>query len=194
MPSLSKVKVQWVKLTQDNPDLGFNNDGPNGDPLKWTWQLEGMIYDQTEADKIRDMGLGIRAANMKGVMFSDADGVNFQSIKIKRKCKFKSKDGNGFVDNSPVQVVGPDLRPWTQEEIGTIGNGSIVNLQWEDKPYNNAFGQGVSHKLQAVQVVELVEYTGGTEALSFSAIGSDDANAFTAVAPDAPVGEQKDLY
>ena len=64
-------------------------------------------------------------------------------------------------DKTPVRVVdmfGQDI------DARTIGNGSVVNVQYTVRDWEFQGRKGRTPELVAVQVVELIEYTGGTKA------------------------------
>ena len=73
------------------------------------------------------------------------------------KRRVKRKDGGV---NSPPKVVDSNNTPMHNT---LIGNGSLVNVKFS--PYEWTFGnkQGIGLDLQAVQVVDLVEYSTGEE-------------------------------
>ena len=84
--------------------------------------------------------------------FND-DDVPF--VKVTRSTHWK-KSGD---EKTPVKVVdmyGQDLDP------RSVGNGSTVNVQYSVRDWDFNGQKGKSMELVAVQVVELIEYTGGT--------------------------------
>ena len=93
----------------------------------------------------------------------EAEGVDVKNkedekgnyVLAKRRVKRKGGDVN-----SPPKVVDSNNTPMHNT---LIGNGSLVNVKFS--PYEWTFGnkQGIGLDLQAVQVVDLVEYTTGAE-------------------------------
>ena len=71
------------------------------------------------------------------------------------------KNGVRAVAGKP-DVLDPDGVPVTE----LIGNGSVCTLKVVVYDYDNSFGKGKGHRLEAVRVDELVKYTKDPESLS----------------------------
>lgn len=97
---------------------------------------------------------------MKNV--TDDSGVSFIEFRFKMKPSFKSKTGE-VVDQRP-QVFDSQLQPITEESC--LGSGSEGKCSFEAVPYNTSFGCGITLRLRAVQVLDLVQYNGGNSASS----------------------------
>ena len=97
---------------------------------------------------------------MKNV--TDDSGVSFIEFRFKMKPSFKSKTGE-VVDQRP-QVFDAKLQPLTEESC--LGSGSEGKCSFEAVPYNTSFGCGITLRLRAVQVLDLVQYNGGNSASS----------------------------
>jgi hypothetical protein len=130
------------------PVANYNKDG-----YEYTIDL---IVDKEEAAKLKEVGATVRE---KG-----------GDLVVKFKLKVERKDGS---KNEPPLIVDADKMP-TKEEIG---NGSKVRVQY--RTYDWEFGKkkGTSIALQAVQVLELVEFKGGTTqaGAEFGDVDEDDA-------------------
>ena len=97
-----------------------------------------MIDDKT-ADSFTSRGFRVR----------DNDGQ--KELIIKRKVERK--------DGTPNQA--PKLLDANKEPLDVaVGNGSKVNVQYREWETSNNYGDFKGLDLQAVQVVDLVEYTG----------------------------------
>lgn len=86
-------------------------------------------------------------------------------VSLKRKAQ--KADGS---DNGAPRVVDAKLAPFT----GNIGNGSRGNVIVWQYPYEAMGRKGVASSLTAVQIVDLVEYTGGSS-VDFEAIDTASA-------------------
>ena len=101
-----------------------------------------VIIDAAQVKEVKKQGLKVK---------ENDNGESF--VKIKRKL-FR-KDGT---ENPKPKVVDASKEPFTD----LIGNGSIVNVfynlyQWGPASY----GSGIGADLTGVQVLDLVEYSGG---------------------------------
>ena len=98
-----------------------------------------MILDDKTADDFTGRGFKVK----------DVDGVK----KIMFKRKVERKDG------TPNAV--PKLLDANKEPLDiSVGNGSKVRVQYREWETTNQFGDFKGLDLQAVQVIDLVEYTG----------------------------------
>jgi len=118
-------------------------------PAKYSITLH--VDDET-AQELRDAGLKVKKEGDVNV------------FKVKRNVLKVSGEEAG----KPV-VVDIDTNPFNQE----VGNGSKVIVQIRPYPYNNNFGSGMSADLEGVQVIELVEYTGGGQ-VEFQPVKAED--------------------
>ena len=83
-----------------------------------------------------------------------SDGTKL--LKFKRNVSGTKKDGTKY-GLEPPKVVDASKQPMT----GLVGNGSLVNIAYDLNQWNVAGNSGTSARLSAVQVLELVEYSGG---------------------------------
>lgn len=96
--------------------------------------------------------------------------------------------------------VTKDKKPWNRKPAvfdakGTpvaqdikLGGGSIVKVSFEPSDFYTTVGAGVSLRLNAVQIIELVEWTGGTA----SSYGFEEEEGFTSEAPpDTSAAEEE---
>jgi hypothetical protein len=139
------VKIKWPKLGANTED-NFNQDGQQ-------WSVT-IVLDTEQAKKWR-------AAKASPEIKVSEDGE--ETIGVKRGCTFK-KSG----DAKPAPIVVDKFGDSVDTTI--IGNGSVCNVEVSTYEYNFKGRAGVGSELRAVQVLELVEYTGGDggEGSSFS--------------------------
>ena len=149
---LHKVKVKWAKVQA--PCSNFNEDG-----------MEYTLDVQLTDEKIAELGLNPKTT----IKVDEEDGTKYVTF---RKPTV-SKQGNELV---PVIVIGRDKQPFD----GMLGNGTTANVRLDAYAYTSKkFGDGISYKLDIVQVVDLVEYSsddlGGFDELDAAeGSGTDD--------------------
>lgn len=106
-------------------------------------------------------------------------------FKFKTKAEFTNKDGD------VVKRTVPTFDSKGKPIDVSLGNGSIVRVAFQVVPFWKSLKQnGLSLFLDAVQVIELKEYTGGTDA---GAYGFGEEQGFTAEATDADRFDNLDL-
>jgi len=117
------------------------------------WSIDAII-DEEQADEFRAHGHKIKENAETGEL----------SIKFKRNVT--KKDGTS---NKMPALVDSELMPFNE----SVGNGSIVNIQYREYEWKYASKSGVGLDLQAIQVVEHVPFAGGDGA-EFTATPKDD--------------------
>ena len=125
----------WASVVA--PNTTFDSDG--------VWEINVCNLDDNIVADLEAEGIDVKNKN-------DEKG-NY----VLAKRRVKRKDGGV---NSPPKVVDSNNTPMHNT---LIGNGSLVNVKFS--PYEWTFGnkQGIGLDLQAVQVVDLVEYSTGEE-------------------------------
>ena len=106
-------------------------------------------------------------------------------VKLKAKSKGTKRDNTTYEINPPAiynesaeRISGADL------EKLSVGNGSKIRAKIEVKAYNFMGTDGVSIGLKSVQIVDLVEYTGGQD-FGFDPLDND---------PNQETSEQKESF
>ena len=131
MAVLRNVRCRWASIVEPNTKF---------DPR---WEIEAEL-DSEQAAFFAD----------KGCRIKEDDGVSL--LRFKRNVGGKRKDGTTYQLDPPT-VVDAAKQPLT----GQVGNGSLVNIAYELNNWTVAGNSGVSARLNAVQVLELVEFNGG---------------------------------
>lgn len=171
-------KAMWAKVI--TPDTKWVADGEysinlifdaSDDEVKELCaDLEEMVEEKrkTEAEanpnaykKLPD-GLPLSAQPYKEVEDDNGNETGEIQMKFKMKAKIQLKDGSVYepkpvvVDSKAQPIKDPDFR---------IGNGSICRIQFDASPYcmPSTKTAGVSLRLNAVQVLSLVEYGGNSD-------------------------------
>ncbi len=182
----------WAKLFE--PDTKFDANGiysisltlPEVDAADMCEYLDTLCSakfdEEVEKKPALKNQLSIQAPYSPVYDRETGDATGEIEFKFKLKAKVNTRDGRTF--EQKVAVVDAKRTPMTQEIA--IGNGSDVKVAFEPMPYMVAGTKkvGVSLRLKAVQVIDLVEY--GSPATSVF----DEEDGFTAsAAPSAPEAE-----
>ena len=159
---LKNVELFWARLDPSNPDMGFSGDKPQ-------WNVELRTRSKEKSQEWKKLGLNPKVDD-------DDDGI-FYKVKIMKAAV--KKDGSEML---PVPVVGADLMPL--EDRTAIGNGSTANVKIRTFEYNFQGKEGVGVRLDAIQIISLVEYEKKSNSYGFEAL------------EDAPsdVSGDEDLY
>jgi hypothetical protein len=142
--AFNNVKVNWTKLQADRPEEPYQGEGVSN----WTIQA---VLDDVQADKYKETGLFPKFKRNQEHDLVLEDGL--RQVKLKKSSTF----GVGGKPKRPVVVV---------DEFGNafkdlIGNGSVCNIQCSAHVWTRDGKTNTSLELQAVQVMELVEYVEG---------------------------------
>jgi hypothetical protein len=143
---LNNVKVKWAKVG-DNPGTKYASD-----------ETEWSIDCQLTAKQSKDW---VAKGYAQKERFDPEDGKPF--CKIKRNTHFSKKNPvTGAVEK--LEISPPFVKNKYGEAMGNImiGNGSVCNVQFMERPWDYAGKSGITATLVGVQVMELVEYSGGT--------------------------------
>lgn len=149
---LKNVKLSWVKLDPNNPDLGFDKKTP---------QYSVAVTTDSKEDA--------NAYTKAGIKFKpeEVEGKIVYTARLKKKI-WTNADGKN--DTPAPFVVDKNLEPFTN--VTSIGNGTTANVQVRFKPYDFQGNKGISVILVGIQIVNLVEYVSGNE-MEFTAIDTD---------------------
>lgn len=159
--------AQYPYLTK--PDTKFNPDGE----YKISVEIPGaaaqdivtFLDEQFEASvakaKKENQGKKIKQGD---VPYSVDDDTGKVTVRFKLKAKVTPKMGDPFEQRPALfdakgKPIGPDTK---------IGGGSKVKVAYELVPYYTAIaGAGISLRLKAVQVIDLVEFSGGASSEAY---------------------------
>ena len=158
------------------PDTKFDEDGV------YTTQL---ILDSSDAEELEnliesaknELAEEIRSQKPNTKFKEGASPVqdhDEDSNKRVVKFKLKAKGGKGSEtwDQKPA-LFDSKAKPMKSDEI--IGGGSKIKVACEIIPYHTALaGLGVSLRLKAVQVIDLVEFTGKTGDATAHGFGEEE--------------------
>lgn len=164
--------AQYPYLTK--PDTKFNPDGeykisleiPGAAAQDLVTFLDEQFAEAQAKAKKENPGKKIKAGDVPYSVDEDSGKVTFR---FKLKAKVTPKSGDPFEQRPALfDAKGKPLQD------AKIGGGSKVKVAYELIPYYTAIaGAGVSLRLKAVQVIDLVEYSGGASADAYG-FGEED--------------------
>ena len=159
--------AQYPYLTK--PDTKFNPDGeykisveiPGAAAQDIVTFLDEQFAASVAKAKKENPGKKIKEGD---VPYSVNDDTGKVTVRFKLKAKVTPKQGDPFEQR-------PALFDAKGKPIGTdakIGGGSKVKVAYELVPYYTAIaGAGISLRLKAVQVIDLVEFSGGASSEAY---------------------------
>ena len=143
---ISGVTLNYARL--DTPA-----ENPFGGAPTWEAQLESS--DRSVFAEVEGMGMKVKES-----------GNGTFTVSVRRKSE--TNDGRPM---DPVRVVDANKAPLDGNVRRKIGNGSKGNVIVWAAPYEYMKKTGITFSLTAVQVTDLVEYTGGNGDIDFDVIG-----------------------
>jgi len=159
--------AQYPYLTK--PDTKFNPDGEYKlkleIPADQAQDIVTFLDEQHELAQAKakkeNAGKKIKEGNAPYEVSEDSGKV---VVNFKLKAKVTPKNGDPF-EQRPALF---DAKGKPLSTDVSIGGGSTVKVAYEVMPYYTAIaGAGVSLRVKAVQVINLVEYSGGAGAGAF---------------------------
>lgn len=167
--------AQYPWLTK--PDTKFNADGTYSVALTFRdddGTFTTLINREFEAsvEKAKEQNQGKKIKNADLPITENEDGSI--TLKFKLNAKVTPKNGEPFEQKPALfDAKGKPLASDTK-----IGGGSKMKVAFECSPFfTSLIGAGISLRLKAVQLIELVEYSGGGDG---SAYGFDKEDGYEA--------------
>lgn len=162
-----KGVAQYPYLTK--PDTKFNPDGeyklkleiPAEDAQDIVTFLDEQFAASVAKAKKENPGKRVKESDLPYVVNEDTGTV---AVSFKLKAKVTPKNGDPF-EQRPALF---DAKGKPMGVDAKIGGGSKCKVAYEVMPFYTAIvGAGISLRLKAVQVIELVEYSGGASASGY---------------------------
>ena len=167
--------AQWPRLNE--PDTKFDKDGVYSVGLRLPKDDAGELISMISKvldDFVTKIKKGNKTPKMAPLPIKDVmDSEDNPTGEVEIKFKLRAVGGSGADrwEQRP-SLFDSSGKPMTEN----IGGGSRIKVGAEVVPYNTAMaGAGVTLRLKAVQVIELVEYTKGD---SFNAWEFSEENGF----------------
>jgi len=143
---LNNVRIKWARLG-DNPGTKFASE-------ETEWSVDCQLTEEQSKDWVAK-GYAMKER------FDKEDETPF--CKIKRNTHFMKKNPiTGDMDKMEIS------QPFVKDKYGDdmdhsiIGNGSVCNVQYMERPWEYSGRKGITATLVGVQVMELVEYHGNS--------------------------------
>ena len=188
----------WPKLTK--PDTKFNADGeynvklriPSEEAQDLIAALDTAYAAAQEEAKEKNPGKKIKAASQPYTEELDDQGNETGNILVSFKCKAKLTDDAGNVRPNAPRLFDSKNKEFPKDQ--DIWGGSTLRVAFKAIPYYTAMaGAGVSLRLKAVQVIDLVAGGGGTgESYGFGEEDGYVAPEATSVSNEATVSNAED--
>ena len=155
----------------NEPDTKFNADGEYSTKLSVSSETANSLievlesfYEEAYKDHCKEQNKQkLKKHNHPWTEETDEDGNDTGNVVFKFKMKAKTRTG---IVMRPI-LVDSETKPLENK----IGSGSKLKVSFEARSwYVPALGVGVTLRLRGVQVINLVEWTGGSsvESLGFS--------------------------
>ena len=179
-------KAAWPHLNK--PDTKFDKDGiysinlrlPREDAEGVVNTIKDVLKESVESAKKEQKGKKVKVAPLPIKDVEDEQGNPTGEVEIKFKLRAVGQSGGDSWEQKPA-IFDASGKPMTE----TVGSGSTVKVGCEVVPYYTSMaGAGVTLRLKAVQVLDLVEYTGGGDFDSWSFSKDDSGFVSTGVTSD----------
>ena len=168
----------WPKLTK--PDTKFNAEGeytvklaiPSEEAQDLIAELDKAFAAAQETAKEKNPGKKIKEATKPYTIEEDDDGNETGNIVVSFKCKAQITDKHGNTRANSPKLFDSKNKEFPKDE--EIWGGSTLRIAFNAIPYYTAMaGAGISLRLKAVQVIELVSGAGGGTGASYG-FGEED--------------------
>lgn len=167
-----KGKAKWCKVFE--PDTRFNDDGeystqvilPVAEAAQVCEQLEALV-DEEYAKLVKEKP-ALKVGLSKRPVFEhevDENGNETGNVVFKTKLKALIRGKNGTNYPQKVNVVDSKRTPMSGTQL--VGNGSVIKVAVEPNTYYMPSNKqvGVSLRLKALQVIDLIEHGGSIDNL-----------------------------
>lgn len=179
------AKYPWL----NTPDTKFNPDGdykvtlvvPVAEADTIMQFLDEQLAASEAKAKKENPGKKVKVADAPYKI--DEENGNVE-INFKLKALVHMKNGDSFTQKPALfDAKGKPIE-------ANVGGGSKIKVSYECNQYFSPLqGAGISLRLRAVQVIDLVEYTGGSAA---GAYGFEEEEGYAAQAEDNPFNNGED--
>jgi hypothetical protein len=170
----------------NKPDTKFNPDGEykvnleidNPDAVATLVSfLDEQMAESFGKAKEENQGKKIKQADAPYTLDENTGKL---TVRFKLKAKVTPKNGEAFEQ----KVALFDAKGTPMVSAPNVGGGSKIKVSYEVMPFYTALiGAGISLRVRAVQVIELVEYTGSAGAGAYG-FGEEDGYEADTTAPN----------
>ena len=179
----------------NTPDTKFDKDGvysinlrlPKDDAKDTITTIQSVLKDSVKSAEKENKGKKVKVAPLPIKDVEDEQGNPTGDVEIKFKLRAVGKNGGEQWEQRPA-LFDASGKPMSE----TVGSGSTVKVGCEVVPYYTAMaGAGVTLRLKAVQVLELVEYSGGGDFDSWEF--SKDESGFVSTGATSDTNSNEDV-
>lgn len=182
-------KLQYPKLIE--PETKFNPEG--------VYKAVGVI-DAAAASELADTLDGLLAKHKASLKsqdpskkdwkladlpygYEEVDGVSSFVVKVKMKAKGIDRDGRSW-SSAPALFDSKGQPVKDREALRGMWTGTVARINFEACPfYQAAIGAGITLRLKAVQIIDLVEGGGSAQSFGFGEEDGWDGAATTETTP-----------
>lgn len=180
------AKYPWLSV----PDTKFN---PDGDykvtlvlPIEEADSMIQFLDEQLAASEAKakkdNPGKKVKVADAPYKV--DEENGNIE-VSFKLKARVNMQNGDSF-EQRPALF---DAKGKPLQDVN-VGGGSKIKVSYECVPFYTALiGAGISLRLRAVQVIDLVEFSGGAAAGAF---GFEEEDGYEATAKATPMSDDNE--
>jgi len=148
---VKNVKLNWVSVTTPNGMSGkYQTDFYMENPKDLLEQIDNTWESHKGSFKGKPQSLGYTE-----ILNENGEGTG--EIKFKATQAPQSNDGKYTFKVEVYDAKAKKCKP-----VPSIGNGTIANVDIEIFPYTFKQNKGVKLNLKAIQILDLVEYGGGS--------------------------------
>jgi hypothetical protein len=190
-----KVKFKYPKLVE--PETKFNPEGvykvtaiiPAAEAADIADQLDNLLEAHKASLKAQSPTTKFKLVE-PGYGFQDIDGEPCFALTPKMKAKGVSRDGRSW-SAAPALFDAKGGAIKDRDSLRGMWSGTIGRVSFEVCPfYQPGIGVGLSLRLKAVQIIELVESGGTADAFGFQ---EEEGYAATSVEGPVPFDSTKEV-
>lgn len=176
--------ASYPSLNPDNPDTRFNELGeykvklsvPAEDAKDFIKEVKAFHAEAKEFFKKENKKQKLKVCDLPITAELDDEGEPTGNVLLNCKLKAKGLKKDGSTYTNKLVLFGSDLKPFKPE--GLISGGTTMKVALNLFPwYTPMLGCGVSFKIDAVQIIDLVEYSGKPTTPEGFGFEAEDGNA-----------------
>ena len=199
LASLTSPKGTAVYPNLNKPSIKFDNDGVYEIKLRikkedcgaFIKEIEGL-YEANYKAKCEEKGSKRKRADLpfKDVLDKDTDKPTGEvEFKFKMKASGTRQDGNRWEQRPKIFDGAGNPMPKPGHKLPNIGSGTTCKVAFEVRGWDAPIGVGISLKLKAVQIIDLIEFGGSADASSFGFSSEGEAIETVSSEPAVAVKE-----
>ena len=179
--------ASYPSLNPDNPDTRFQEMGeykvklivPKEEAADFIKEVEAFHAEAKEHFRLEKKSKKpVKVCPLPIAEEVDDDGNLTGNVLLNCKLKAKGLRKDGTTYSNKLVLFGADLEPFVPE--GQISGGSTMKVALNLFPWHTSLlGCGVTFKIDAVQIINVVEYAGRPATATGYGFGAEEGNATT---------------